>query len=320
MNTTVYWTRERRLGGLRRFAIAITTLNVFGHTVLGFEQPWIVPFVVLGVAYGLELSIEAIDAWACERRPKFRGGLGPLVDFLLPAHISALAVGMLVYANERLWAMAFASAVAIGSKALFRVSAGPVLADGWRASRHVFNPSNFGVTATLLLFPWVGGAPPYQFVENVTGGWDWALPLIVFTTGSLLNTKFTGRMPLVAAWLGGFVIQALLRSAINDTPWAAGLAPMTGLAFVLYTFYMVTDPGTTPEQPWNQAAFGAGVALVYGLIVQSHHVFGFYYALTIVSGIRGLWLVSRRWMISGELAGGRATPHPTSTIPQGSSS
>lgn len=298
MSTPTYWTRERRLGGLRRFAIAITALNIFGHTVLGFEQPWIVPFLVLATAYGLELVIEAVDAWACQRRARFLGGVRPLVDFLLPAHISALAVGMLIYANERLWVVVFATAVAIASKALLRVPLGPVTADGVPVTRHVFNPSNFAITITLLLFPWVGGAPPYQFVENVSGGWDVFLPLLVFTTGSFVNTRFTGRIPLVAAWVGAFVAQALVRSVLNGTPWEAGLAPVTGLAFVLYTFYMITDPGTTPESPREQAVFGAGVAVVYGLMVQLHLVFGFYYALTIVSGLRGLWLASRGWLAS----------------------
>jgi hypothetical protein len=32
-----------RLGGLRRFAIAITVFNILGHTVFGFEQAWIQP-------------------------------------------------------------------------------------------------------------------------------------------------------------------------------------------------------------------------------------------------------------------------------------
>jgi len=296
---------------LRRFAVAITTLNVFGHTVLGFEQPWIVPFVVLATAYALEIAIEAVDAWACERRARFTGGLRPLVDFLLPAHISALAVGMLIYANEHVWVMVFASAVAIASKALFRVRVGVAAPGGTGRTTHFFNPSNVAVSITLLFFPWVGGAPPYQFVENVSGGWDLFLPLLVFTTGSFLNTRFTGRLPLAGAWLAGFVVQALVRSALNGTPWEAGLAPMTGLAFALYTFYMVTDPGTTPEDRWCQVMFGAGVALVYGLIVQSHHVFGFYYALTIVSGIRGLWLAWRSWIVgrapAAESARGPAT-------------
>lgn len=293
--TTVFWTRDRRLGGLRRFAVAITVLNVLGHTVLGFEQPWIVPFLVLATAYGLELAIEALDAWSSARRPRFLGGVRQFVDFLLPAHISALAVGMLVYANERLWVVVFAAAVAVASKSLIRVRMGPVTASGMPVTRHVFNPSNFAIAVVLFLFPWVGGAPPYQFVTNVAGGWDVMLPLLVFTTGSLVNTKFTGRMPLVAAWVGGFVAQALVRAAVNGTPWEAGLAPMTGLAFVLYTFYMITDPGTTPEAPRAQVAFGITVAAVYAAMVQLHLVFGFYYALTIVCGARGMWLASRAW-------------------------
>ena len=34
-----------RLGGLRRFAIAIAVLQYFGHTIFGFEQAWIQPLV-----------------------------------------------------------------------------------------------------------------------------------------------------------------------------------------------------------------------------------------------------------------------------------
>ena len=32
------WYSEKRLGGLSRFAFAITLLNVIGHLFLGFEQ------------------------------------------------------------------------------------------------------------------------------------------------------------------------------------------------------------------------------------------------------------------------------------------
>jgi enediyne biosynthesis protein E5 len=297
------WTDERRLGGLRRFAVAITLLNIFGHVVLGFEQPWIVPFVVLATAYSFEILLETVDAWACRRRARFLGGWTRLGHFLLPAHITGLAVGMLLYANERLWVLVFATAVAIASKTLLRAPVGPALPAGVsKTTRHFLNPSNFAITVTLILFPWVGGSPPYQYVENVTGWWHVVLPVLVFTTGSLVNSRFTGRMPLIVSWLAGFVLQAWIRSAIGGTPLVAALAPMLGLAFVLYTFYMITDPGTTPEQPKCQAVFGAGVALLYGLIVQSHHVFGLYYALTIVSGIRGLWLLTRSWLASGEPA------------------
>ena len=53
-------------------------------------------------------------------------------------------------------------------------------------------------------------------------------------------------MPLILAWLGGFVLQAAVRSLIQGTPMVAALLPVTGMAFLLFTFYMVTDPATTP--------------------------------------------------------------------------
>ncbi|MBV9209347.1 MAG: enediyne biosynthesis protein UnbU, partial [Acidobacteria bacterium] len=106
---------NNRLGGLRRFAIAITVLNILGHTVLGFEQSWLQPFVALATGYSTEILLELVQAWSKRRPPQFMGGYTKFVDFLLPAHISGLAVAMLIYANERLWPVAFATAAAIGS-------------------------------------------------------------------------------------------------------------------------------------------------------------------------------------------------------------
>ena len=275
-----------RLGGLKRFASTITLFNILGHTVFGFEQSWAHPLAALAAGYLTELLLEYVDARAVGRAPQFAGGLGKLVEFLLPAHISSLAISMLLYPNSRLMPLCFAAAVAIGSKALFRA---PV-ANG---TRHFFNPSNFGISITLLLFPWVGVAPPYHFTENLTGVADWALPALILISGSFINARFTGKLPLIAAWLGGFVAQAALRSYAFDTPLVAALLPMTGLAFILYTFYMITDPATTPHGARGQVAFGAAVAGVYGLLLAAHVVFGLFFALTIVSLARGLFLHAR---------------------------
>lgn len=283
------WYVKHRLGGLRRFAIAITVLNLLGHTVLGFEQSWAQPLVALATAYSLELLLEYLDAWGKRRQPRFLGGgVGQAVDFLLSAHISGLAVAMLLYANDRMWPIAFGVAVALGSKLLLRAPVGT-------GTRHVFNPSNFGITITLLAFPWVGIAQPYQFTENLYGWVDWLLPGLIIGTGSLVNALFTKRWPLIAAWLSGFAAQAVLRSLLFGTPMAAGLLPMTGVAFILYTFYMVTDPATTPEKPWAQVAFGAGVAATYGALLVCHVVFGLFFALTIVCTVRGLGLYALAW-------------------------
>ncbi len=275
------WNTARRLSGLRRFALAITVLNVLGHTVLGFEQSWAHPVVALLTAYFVELILEWVESRLTRRRPRFLASPVEFVDFLLSAHISGLAVSMLLYPNERLMPVVFASAAAIGSKAIFRVMIGNRMA-------HFFNPSNFGISLTLLLFPWVGIAPPYQFTENLHGWADWIIPVVILFSGSFLNWKFTQKLPLIAAWVGGFLVQAALRSAFFGTPFAAALMPMTGVAFVLYTFYMVTDPATTPSRPLHQVMFGAAVAAVYGMLMVLHVVFGLFFALSIVCLLRGL--------------------------------
>ena len=287
------WYSEKRLGGLSRFAFAITVLNIVGHAFLGFEQSWITPFVSLAAAYTTDLVGETIEARISNRPPRYAGSWIAAVKFLLPTHISGLAVGMLLYAAENFAAVAFAASVAISSKYIFRVAIG-IGKDGRPLIRHFLNPSNFGITVTLLLFPTVGIAPPYQFTENTWGIVDWILPLIIVCTGSYLNIKATGRIPLIIAWVSAFASQAVLRSIIHDLPVAGELVPMTGFAFVLFTFYMITDPATSPAKTAGQIGFAAAVAAGYALFMEMHVVFGLFYALTIATAVRGLLIALRR--------------------------
>lgn len=276
--------QDLRLAALRRFAVAISVLNIFGHAVLGFEQSLAQLFASLATAYSVEILLELLDARSSGRRPRFLGGVMTLVDFLLPSHITGLACAMLLYANDRIMPIVFAATVAIASKAILRAQVG-------KSKRHFFNPSNFGIATTLLVFPWVGIAPPYQFTENLGGIAHVIVPCIFIFTGSLLNTKFTRRLPLIIAWLSGFALQAVIRNLILGGSLAGGLVPMTGVAFLLFTFYMITDPGTTPAKPANQVCFGAGVAFTYSVLMTLHVTFGLFFALVIVCAVRGTALV-----------------------------
>jgi len=192
-----------------------------------------------------------------------------------------MAVSMLLYANDRLAPIAFATAVGIGSKVLVRVPMG-------RGTRHCLNPSNTGIAVTLLVFPWVGIAPPYQFTENLSGIGDWFLPLAIVLSGTFLNTRFTGKVPLILGWLGGFVLQAILRSHLAGTSLIPPLLPMTGMSFLLFTFYMMTDPGTTPASLRAQFVFGGSLSAAYGILTAQHVVFGLFFALLVVCSLRGL--------------------------------
>jgi hypothetical protein len=276
--------RDLRLPALRRFAIAITIVNLLGHTILGLEPSWAQMFTSLFTAYGLEIVLEWVQARAEGRPPRYRGSFIDLVNFLLPAHITGLAIGMLMYSNERLLPFAFTAAAAIASKALFTAPVGA-------GRRHFMNPSNAGLAAAFLLLPEsVAVASPYQFTSDLSGFGDWLLPLVVICTGSFLNTFFTRRLPLVLGWLGGFALQAVLRHLLDGAALLPTLSPMTSMAFLLFTFYMVPDPGTTPSVPSRQVVFGASVGLLYGGLVWLHVTFALFYALCLVCAVRGLAL------------------------------
>jgi hypothetical protein len=111
------------------------------------EQSHIQPLVGLAIAISLQILLEWIDARASDRKPRFAGSWVDLLNFLPPAIIPGLALTMLLYPNERLMPVIFGVAVAICSKVIFRA---PV-DDG--KTQHIFNPSNLGIVATLLLFP-----------------------------------------------------------------------------------------------------------------------------------------------------------------------
>jgi hypothetical protein len=271
---------------LRRFAISITVFNIVGYTLLGFEQAWLWPFIALATGYTVEIALETIGARTERRAPRFKGN-GPrgLLEFLFPAHITALAVNMLTYVNDRVLVMIFGVTLAVAAKWVLRAPVRGRL-------RHFMNPSNFGIAAILLLYPWASIAPPYHFTERVSGPIDWLIPVLIIIGGTMINGKLTGRMWLIAGWVGTFALQAVIRGVILDTSIPGALATMTGVAFVLFTNYMITDPGTSPSRAASQVAFGAGVAIIYGFFTGAGIAYGIFFATATVCLIRGAFLWS----------------------------
>jgi hypothetical protein len=296
-----------RLFALWYFTTLMIIWNVVGHTVLGFEQSWATPLTAIATAVAVSMFLEWVDARALNRELRFGGSVGDFINFLPVCLIPGFACGMLLYANERLWPLIFAVVLSIGSKLILRA---PV---GNGHTQHIFNPSNFGVAATLLLFPDVSFAPPYHFTENITGLWDWGVPLIVLTTGIIVHGLFTGRLPLVGAWVGAFILQALVRAKIFGVPYFVPLMPMTSAAFIIFTLYMIPDPATTPLRPVRQVLFGFSVALVYAILQILHLVFGLFFALLIVCAIRGLSLHVWAWWHKFQNVGVNSTPESVAT-------
>jgi len=273
---------------LRNFALSISVFNIFGYTLLGFEQAWIFPISAVLIAYTTELTLETIQAWAQRRRPRYRGrGMRGVYEFLLPAHITALAVNMLIYTNDNIGPMVFGVMMGVSGKYILQA---PIAG----RMRHYMNPSNLGISVTLLVFSqWVAVAQPYEFTENANTYFRIMIVIIIATAGTVLNTALTKRTALIVGWLGGFAIQAFLRHWIWHVSLFSALGVMTGVPFILFSNYMISDPGTTPSKGRAQFMFGGSVAMVYGVLMELNVVYTLFFATAIVCAARGLgwWAV-----------------------------
>lgn len=281
--------KDPRYLALRNFAMSITVFNIFGYTLLGWEQPWAWPLLALATGYATEMVFELISARVEHRAPGFAGnGKRSFFAFFYPAHITALACNMLLFANNQWWPVMFAVVLAVSQKHILRA---PIAG----RMRHFMNPSNLGISVTLLVLGnWVSISPPYQFTEWANSYFKLMIPIIILTAGTVLNALLTKKIPLIVGWLGGFAIQAFVRHWIWGVQLNTALTVMTGVAFVLFTNYMITDPATTPSKgAIPKFMFGAATATVYGVMMAFNIVYTLFFALSAVCLVRGIgWWVA----------------------------
>jgi enediyne biosynthesis protein E5 len=301
---------DPRYLALRNFALSISVFNVFGYTLLGFEQPWLFPLFAVITGHVTDITFETITAWAYKRKPEYRGrGPRGLYEFMLPAQITSLAVNMLLYANNQFWPIMFGVMVAVTSKYIFRA---PIAG----RMRHFMNPSNFGIAVVLLVFArWISISPPYMFSEWASSYFRLFIPIVILVSGTVLNTMLTKRVALIVGWMGGFFIQAFVRHWLWGVQLNTALTVLTGIAFILFTNYMITDPGTTPTRPRAQFMFGSSVAFVYAVLMQFNIVYTLFFATAIVCGFRGLGWWGAYWMKERRSKGG--SPEAATNLDQG---
>jgi hypothetical protein len=274
--------RDPRMG-LRTSAAFATLFTILGHTVFGFEQSWAQVFVALISGYSCAILFEWVDARSNGRVPEFvGGGKWKVVNFLLAPHMTSITLSFLIYVNQRLWIMALACAIAIGSKYVLRVRQNGRL-------RHFMNPSNFAIALILYVFQWTGMLP-WSYTIDLHGAWDWIVPAIIVMLGIRLNILFTGRIPTIVSWLTSFVVFAWLRSMFLGYPFTGQLVVLTGIPMVLFTLYMITDPQTSPSKLPSQIIFGSGIALAYSFLLMAHVQYTMFYSVTAVCFVRGMWL------------------------------
>jgi Na+-translocating ferredoxin:NAD+ oxidoreductase RnfD subunit len=193
------------------------------------------------------------------------------------AYITGISVGILLR-SPFIWPYVLGSFVSIASKYVLRVK-----------GRHLWNPSNFGVSAVLLLAPATASVLSIQWGNTL-----WPM-VVIWMLGTLIVWR-VGRLHISATYVASFVLFSFVRSAMTGTPWLANVAPLTGPMYQLFVFFMVTDPKTTVGPKWAQAVVVFIVALVEMLLRLAEVVYAPFYALFIVGPpamLIEMWWTSR---------------------------
>jgi Na+-translocating ferredoxin:NAD+ oxidoreductase RnfD subunit len=179
------------------------------------------------------------------------------------AYISGISVGILVR-SPFIWPFFFASFISIVSKYVLRLY-----------GRHLWNPSNLGVSAVLFLAPHTVTLLSIQWGNNV---WPMA---VIWLLGFAIVWR-VGRLHVSATYVVSFVVLAFVRSAITGVPWQAVLAPITGPMYQLFIFFMVTDPKVSVRSKRGQALVVVAVAIVEALLRLREVIYAPFYALFLV--------------------------------------
>jgi enediyne biosynthesis protein E5 len=154
--------------------------------------------------------------------------------------ITGLSLSLLLRADDA-WLPAAAGALAILSKFVLRL-------DG----KHVFNPAGFAIVALLLVTDQVWISP---------GQWGtalWFAALVSFL--AILVLQAARRADIALFFLGGHAAFLLGRAAWLGDPWTIPLHQMQSGSLLIFAFFMISDPRTSPDSRVGRLAFALAVA------------------------------------------------------------
>lgn len=210
---------------------ALSALWLYSFTALDFGVRAVPSLVAVAVC----LLTQALCArlW---RRP---------VDLRSPL-ITALSLSLLLRVDGW-WIMALAACVGIAGKFVLR----------W-GPKQIWNPSALGIVAALFLTrgAWVS---PGQW-----GASAWCVALIGLL--ALLVLGRATRWDTALAFLSSHAGLLLARALWLGDPLTIPIHQLESGSLLLFAFFMVTDPRTTPDRPAARILFAAAVAaLAHGL-------------------------------------------------------
>ena len=229
--------------------VLVTIVLVVGQVSFGFlESWWRTAFAILtSIAIEMLLGRTIVGKW----------------PHLASAYISGISIGMLLRSPE-FWPYPLCAAISIVSKYVLRV-------DG----RHIWNPSNFGIVAMLVLASDTVASLSVQWGNNL-------LPMVVVWLFGAIIIHTLGRFHITLTYVASFLFFAGIRHLVTGHPFLAEAAPLTGPMYQLYIFFMITDPKTTVHGKRNQCLVTVCVAAMEAALRLMQFVHAPYYALFVV--------------------------------------
>ena len=232
--------------------VALTSLLTFGILGRSFD----IPVSHIAAIFAAALSAQWVGSFinAIKFDPK-----SPL--------ITGLSLTLLLRSDEA-WPLAIAAFLAIGLKFTLRFK-----------GKHIFNPANAGIVAMLL----ISGA-----VWTTPGQWGSAMWLAAVLAGAgFFVTYRAARLDVPLIFLGSFALLMFARAIWLGDPLTIPMLRLQNGALILFAFFMISDPMTTPDGKKARAFFAVSVAaLAYYLMFHQFKSDGIFYALAIICFFR----------------------------------
>lgn len=192
----------------------ITVILAVGQLRYGILKGWSPLLLCLGGAVAAEIALSAF----------MLGKVTPLSS----AYVSGTSLTLLMKPEPGLvWPFLAGAGLSIGSKYVLRYK-----------GKHLWNPTNFGIAALLLVAPGKVAILSHEFGNDIqTNLVIWSIGLLIASRARILHVTFT--------YVASFLLFAWLRTAINGQSFLTEVTPLTGPMYQLFVFFMVTDPPTT---------------------------------------------------------------------------
>jgi len=205
-------------------------------SLLVYGMGWL-DFDITAGRVAVLLTTVLVTQWTCDRL--FQGG-SPFASSARSALISGLSLCLLLRTNRTDLAVV-AAIITIAGKFLIRV-------DG----KHLFNPTDGGIVAMLLLTNRVWVSP---------GQWGAAafFAFLLACVGSLVVNR-AARSDVTFAFLLVYASFVVGRSLYLGEPLTIPLHRLESGAIVLFAFFMISDPKTTPDSRIGRVLFATLVA------------------------------------------------------------